>query len=646
VNDYLALLDKLDRVDPSANLARRLAAFAPDPIERNDALALLVLAEKAAQTKQWLPAAQLYALTMVSSYMGPAQEAYRVEHARRILLLMTGRETEMGSAADLLLYSHRRMTASLRAEGMHAIQMEEWTVKAVSQLLHEAPRRRAAMLDALRQLRAGNNRAGKRYQSEIAPVRNLLTCALRLSTKRNAWVWTSERRRTRHRVALGLAVAAAVVLGYVCRHTFPLPVSGALDRWGIASWLRGALIAWPVLLAATWVFARFESIRTHAYRYLSPCHLLSPRRADAGRPPAPQPDAPHIVTGEIVPFYQDAFFHVFQWVWPILLWFAWLLFRQWQAMQAWLPTVRQMPAQNGFARFIERLMQRVDIHCPSMAGLWQHPVAFLGCDVVALAAAAGFCIFGIREQLNIQRGRIRTNKDFYWWDYRINPVEWWVRLVMVGVDVFLAVFLVVKALIVLMATSGLVAMNTLTIAYFAPDGVGGLKNLTDVLMYLTWIVFLFGMFVFASLYLHWNVHEYRKSDLRLVYLYVVLVALLAAPLWTLDRRLGAAGEDQIRQLASADPSLLKPDMAANVKPGDAGKKELDAVAKYVQNIGAVRSWNVSAIHIGILGNPVLPLGFQFVVILLQSLGRAGKLPRWPGMIAGDLSGARGGNDAA
>ena len=631
MDDYLVLLHELDDLDPSRNLAVELSRLAVGPIQRNDVLALLLLAEKAAQARQWQAAAQLFALTMVNSFTGSAQDAYRVEHAKSILLLMTGREAELGSSVDLLIYCHRRMTASLRADGMHAPQMDEWAIKAVSWLLRDAPQRAAAMQAALANLPPGTNRVGKQYQSEIASVRNVLTCALRLSGDAAAWVWVSEKRSTWHLAALGTAVVAAILLGYVCRHTFPLSVSEALDRSGVGSWLRGGLIAWAVLLVATWFFARFESIRTDAYRYLSPCHLL---------------DSNRIVTGEVVPFYQDGFFHVFQSVWLILLVFAWLLFRQWETMGKWLPTVRHEPAQNGFARFIDSLTGWVAVHIPAMSGFWTHPVAFLGCDFLALAAAVFLCVAAVRKQWRIQRERIRNKKDFYWWDRRINCIEWWVRLAMVGLDLFLVAFLVVKVLMILFAAIGLVAMNTLPIAYFAPDGVGGLKNLTDVLMYLSWIVFLFGMFVFASLYMHWNLHEYRKSDLRLVYAYVVLVALLVAPLTVLDRRLAAAGYDQIQQLASADPSLKKPDDATQMKPDEAAKKRLDDEAKYVQNISAVRGWSVSAIHVGILGNAVLPLGFQFVVILLQSLGRAGKLPKWPGTVLGDLSGAKGGNDAS
>jgi hypothetical protein len=143
-------------------------------------------------------------------------------------------------------------------------------------------------------------------------------------------------------------------------------------------------------------------------------------------------------------------------------------------------------------------------------------------------------------------------------------------------------------------------------------------------------MFLFGIFVFASLYLHWNLREYRNDDLMLVFTYVVLVALTVAPLGILQHRLSKEKEARIEQLAN---------------PGDIGTKKLGEVAKYVQDMTAVNNWHVSAVSIGILGNGILPLGFQFVVILLQSLGRAGKLPKMATTLLADATAMKGGKDA-
>jgi hypothetical protein len=156
-----------------------------------------------------------------------------------------------------------------------------------------------------------------------------------------------------------------------------------------------------------------------------------------------------------------------------------------------------------------------------------------------------------------------------------------------------------------------------------------LKNLTDILMYLSWVVFLFGIFVVASLYLHWNLREYRRFDLALVYVYVLLLALMVAPLGILNSKFSTEKDRIVQSLASASSV--------------SGQKMSDA-AKYVDNLKSLDGWSVSAIKVGILSNPVLALSFQLVVILIQILGRAGKLPKWVTSLAGEKLAPEGGHD--
>jgi hypothetical protein len=141
----------------------------------------------------------------------------------------------------------------------------------------------------------------------------------------------------------------------------------------------------------------------------------------------------------------------------------------------------------------------------------------------------------------------------------------------------------------------------------------------------------FGVFVFASLYLHWNLREYRATDLGLVFVYVVLVAVAVVPLGILETRLSHEKDAQLEKLAE---TVKKPDLT------------LESAAKYLENVKAVQDWKVSAVKIGILANPVLPLGFQFVVVLFQALGRAGKLPKLPLPGFGEPDDSKGAHDAA
>ncbi len=201
---------------------------------------------------------------------------------------------------------------------------------------------------------------------------------------------------------------------------------------------------------------------------------------------------------------------------------------------------------------------------------------------------------------------------------------------MVGLDLFFAAFLALKIVFLLFVVYKLVDADGLEISYFSPDGVGGLKHLTNMLMYLSWLAFVFGLFVFASLYLHWNLREYRTKDFSLVGMYILFVILAVVPLGKLEYKLSREHDAQIELVKSAKA------------PGS----NLEDTADYVKDVDALRDWNVSALKVGILGNPVLPLGFQFIVVLFQALGRAGKVPKLPIPGLGEQGDSKGGHDAA
>lgn len=598
-NDYLDLLNQITAIDPSRNLAAELVRLAHEPVRQDDPLRLLLLAEWAANAQQWQAAAQLYCRMMATAFGGRYIEAHLVERAKCIGLLITRRPVDLSSRADLVLYCHTRLMDCLEKDGIETQEAGEWIVAAFSSLLRGSPDRIAAVRAAYSELHPGNRRIGEHYCSEIGPVRRLMECSLRLQDDERAWVWVDDQGGRRNLTLLVCAVAAIAVFAWVFAGWFPLPASAALERYGIASWLRAAYVAWPLLLVATWVFACSESIRTRTFQFISPLHLLR---------------GGSITSGEVMPFNRDWFFHIFQFVWIVLVAVAWVLFSECRQLPGWLPSVWNNAAPNSSVEFAELITVPFVPHVPQWAGLWSYLRAFFGSDLVSLTVATVACVYSIRYQREIQSERILHGTDFYWWDLRVNPVEWRVRLIMVGVDMFLVSFLVMKILAVLFAAYQLVISASLKISYFSPDGVGGLNQLINVLMYLSWIGFLFGLFVFASLYLHWNLHEYRRSDLTLVAAYVVFVALSIAPLGILETRLSNEGDTRIGQLTER----------SNMP--NAGLEDL---GKYVRDVNSVRDWKVSAIKMGVLKNPVLPLSFQLLVIFLQSLGRLGKLPRLP-----------------
>ena len=122
---------------------------------------------------------------------------------------------------------------------------------------------------------------------------------------------------------------------------------------------------------------------------------------------------------------------------------------------------------------------------------------------------------------------------------------------MVGLDIFFATFLALKIVFMLFVVYKLVDCGRLKISYFSPDGVGGLKHLTNMLMYLSWLAFVFGLFVFASLYFHWNLREYRTKDFSLVGMYILFVILAVVPLGKLEYKLSREHDAQIELVKSA-----------------------------------------------------------------------------------------------
>jgi hypothetical protein len=598
---YLDLLDNIAKIEPSeqTTAGKAFAQLAEQAARQDDALELLLLAEHSMHARQWQAAAQFFARSMVNSFRSRDNETGLVNGATHIMLLTRGHYADLRSATDLLLYDHLRLIAALRADGMQQAHIDEWAVSAVSELLRESKDRKAVVERAVTELYPGNNRITSRYRAEIGPARQLLARSLDPRRLAADPAVVHAKGRNRNSAILVLAIFVIAVLSYRHSGLFAFPKVSAFlgDAWyGLC--LRALLVAWPLLLVATWFFALFESIRMRTLYFVSPYHLIR-NRVDAG---------------EIMPFMRDWFFHIFQFVWIALLVVAWLIFTEYQQLVDWLPSAWSSAAQQPLVPFKTSLAR---------LALRSNEIALAG----ALLGFAG----SIWRQCHIQNQRTISHTGAYWWDHRIDRREWHVRLGMVGLDMALGIFLVLKILVMLYIVYRLVRMNVLTVWLFAPDGVGGLQHLTNMLMYVSWIVFVFGLLVFASLYLHWNLREYRATDFGLVCVYVVLVILAMVPLGMLESRFSHAKDVQLQQL---------------VRTAKQPESSLEDAAKYVENVKAMQNWNVSALKIGILGNPVLPLGFQFVVVLFQALGRAGKLPKLPLPGLGEPEASKGGHDAA
>lgn len=591
----LEFLDGLGGVVPS-RFIEELPGLARKQIRKANAPNLLALAESAMLAEQSQAAAQLFMWMMISAYNADyvADEINTlVEPANNVILMIAGERAELKSRIELVLYGHRRLVAALQADGIRQPNIDEWTIAAFARATKEFAVRTGALEAAIGELRPESLFVGERYRSEIGATRKVLTCAKRLLDADNfnsvAPAESVFAPLVTFLVLLG-AILGSIFVAYHYRTYFDFPKSSVfLDA---TSWpgraLCTTLVAWPLLLIATWIFACRESFRKRTFYFISPWHLV------AGRGGGNQV-VPGLIAGEIMPFGRDWFFHIFQSVWIFLVIIAWLAFRNYDALPTWL--------------------QAKDVWDPSKSAELSAVLQWISfvnmqSDYLGMACAALFLFGSIAIQVHIQSRRF-AGKDIYWWDRRIGRTEWVVRLAMVGLDLFLAVFVIAKMVAMLSVAYKVATSDGLMISYFSFDGVGGLQHLTDLLMHLSWGVFLFGMLVFASLLLHWNLREYRLMDLSLVVTYVVVLAVALTPLGILEKKLSDQRERHLQALTR-----------------DPGPK-LSEAGDYVKNLALVRDWPASALNVGILGNPVLPLGFQFLVVVIQFLVRAGKLPKLP-----------------
>jgi hypothetical protein len=364
------------------------------------------------------------------------------------------------------------------------------------------------------------------------------------------------------------------------------------------NWLGAALIAWPFLLFATWVFALAESRRTRTFHFMSPEHLIANKS---------------IIRGKITSFRDDWFFHIFQFVWLPTLLIAWFLFAEYQALPGVLPQIWKSTPQrvSTLQDFLQSLGPAFWPNCPDAVGFLRKARIILASDAIGLALASAAAAVSIYRQIYIQRERIRLAKSLYWWDWRVDRPEYVVRLLMIGFISFLAIILLVKVAVISLAASELVGRDTLAVSYFASDGTGGLKFLVGIFRDLLWVVFLFGLYVIVSIYSHWNLAEYRVTDSLLFAIYIAALALMAVPLFALELRLDEAKDAYIS-------GLMNPNQPGSIA---------DA-AKYLRDIATLRDWRLS-VRFGLFENPQFLLFFQAIVIVAQYTLKEAKLPSLP-----------------
>jgi hypothetical protein len=551
---------------------------------------LLLLAEYASSCKEWHTAAQLYVHTAIKTFRQDGGGDF-IHHANNAILLVSGRNARLTSRADFVLYACRSGAAALRQAGYSESQSTSWLNQAVSESSRGQHAGPDNIAQALQAIEPGNAAISHRYRASIGAARSMLLHGLPPHGDGVAEDQPSRGWDSGH-VHMALLLGALVltgVLSWQFRNIIQFPHVSLFFQG--SNWLGAALLWWPALLVITWIFASLESKRTRTFSVVAPRHIF-----------ASQP----VISGEVISFQQDMFFHIFQFIWLPLIVIALLMFAQYETFPVHLAPIWNEASGGGT---LDKFKQSLNAaYFPDFSSAQNFISCFrvaLNCDSFSIILATFTTTLFTVNQLRIQRKRQTSLTTLCWWDIRISRPGWFVRLVMVGIDTFLGAIILVKITSISLVAYDIILSDGVSISYFSPDGAGGLKFVVDIFRTFSWLVFTFGVLVISSMYFHRHMTEYRSTDITMLLMYAFLVILIMIPLFILEVRL-----QEVRDGV----------LAAFPAPGgrETGSA-LPAAAQNLREISLLRDWNISAIRGGMLDNPMLPLGFQVMVMLTQHL---------------------------
>ncbi len=414
---------------------------------------------------------------------------------------------------------------------------------------------------------------------------------------------TSRKQKLRFQSRYPLpAFAIAIVTLIFCVLLLRYPSTFFSEEKGAVlyeTFLAGSdvVIVWVIALIVTWMYAVISSSIIGCLSYISPSHFMKSKL---------------ITHGEIISFKQNIFFTFFQFIWIPFAAITLILFEKKSLLTGSIVDAWNNDATVTATNYLNSLNATQGIQSISGENVNATLRALLLNDTAVIALAAFLaCITVIHQEL-IQRHRTNTRTTFFWFDRRVSKMQWFVRVFMVGVDMFIGVILIMKILALATICAELAGGDILRVNYFSPDGGGGIKFLNDIFMNLLWIIILLGFFVMASLYAHRNMDGYRTSDLIFVSIYCILVVLSMVPFFTMEYKLAHAQTELIFSICNnASFSYI-----CNARPWIETSSEFDDIAKYVRDVSAIKEWKVSVINSGTWGL-LLSMISQAVIIIIQ-----------------------------
>ncbi len=585
--------DERDR----AEVIRNASALALATTTSRD---LLIVAEQSFEWAQWLAAAQCFVHVLFRTASRPPT-ANGLDELREAITLARRTPVELRSATDLWVYCVARISTCLLEQDIPVQQHGKWICDGLWAAAAQRPGEswKSNLVAHFQRIKEPDD--GRPWsKADCILAREVSGRLLYRSRPERPYAVNTQARRRLAAFLFLYALIGLAAVAIIVSNTIPWPPE-PLMLGVVYLPLKVAVVAWPLLLVTTWIYAYLDTGQAQTRNVISPLYYMHRN---------------YILVGEIVPFLKDWFYHIFQFIWiPALVSVAYLALKM-----------------NDFPKEIAHIwnLQDADMSLTQFLTLqdraapwWQVFLSFiiqiLAFQPLSLACAAGGAVWAVRRQLNIQKERCDEHTTLYWWDRRISGPVFLTRLVMVGVDIFFAIILAFNIAMVALVAYKIVVGPKLSISYFSADGAGGLDFVTGVLSGLTWLVFIFGLFVIASLYMHRKLREYRNTSIVLVLAYLAMVSIISLAVLIVSARLERVKTALIGSLPPPPVSTtLDPDKPKPLEP-----KELEDAAKRIRDINTIRDWRASAFRIGFLDGPLGPLLPQLAIIVLQFFFRSG-----------------------
>ncbi len=558
-----------------------------DALLRRDPIEILIFAEYAKHWKEWNTSAQLFLHIIVRCECSHIQVEARLEQINSYLKIINNCDPQICSTADFFLYCYKQLSENLSNDKVTKRDTKAWIRDGIIALAGNSNNESKRISNQLRTICEQFNHTSAKYADLILPFRSIVARSLGSIHRMNSRICGSIFSRGTLQLILLLGMVSLSIMLYTFVE-IPFFSNSSGIIYAENQLFYKLILLWPFLLIGTWFFGLLESRRTRSFSFVSPLHFITDSK---------------IIFGELMPFRRDWFYHIFQFFWVPYLLICIAILAKVDPLNGTIREAWNSDGHDGLtaSSYLATLSGTSDQILVGNRSFYEIVIAFLINDTLTITFAAIVSLLFMANQIRIQRCRKLTDVNFYWWDWRISKPEWVVRLLMVGFDTFVGIAILLKVFAISLVALDLAARNLLKVKYFHPDSVGGLFTISAVFSNILWLVFLFGIFVMASLYLHRRLDEYKETDRILVTAYVVLMVLALMPLLLVEYRIEQA-RDAI--------FLVFGNSIHNSIP-------TENILRIAEGLDALKRWHVTAMDFGFLSGPILPLVSQAVIILVQ-----------------------------